>query len=332
MRKPAKRRVSRKISPGKNTKHKSLRSKLRSKIYIIRPWKFYAFFAVLLLIIGLFCYRTYATFFLDSSLNGSEVKELRQHKIPPDVQKELNKKKQANQLSEGMRVPILMYHYVEYVQDANDKTRISLNTPPVILEEQVKTLKNAGYTFMTASELADVLDRKTILPPNPVLLTFDDGYRDFYTYAYPILKKYDAKATQYVISGFLGNPNHLLPSQVQDIAQESLVEIGAHTVHHVWLKGKNEKTVFKEAYQSKTDLEKLIQKRVVSFAYPFGAFDLSAIEQVKEAGFTNSVSTVPGIMQKVENRYFLYRIRPGGRVGENLLSFLKTATFPTDRP
>ncbi|MGE5042391.1 MAG: polysaccharide deacetylase family protein [Candidatus Levyibacteriota bacterium] len=329
--KKTQKRITRRKVP-KAAKKPSLQQRFRSKVYLIKPWKFYIFSAALLLILCLFCYRYYTTFLMDSSINGSEVKEVYQHKIPHDVQKELDRKKQNNQLSEGIRVPILMYHYVEYVQDANDKTRIALNTPPFVLETQVKTLKEAGFTFMTASELAEVLERKTALPPHPVLLTFDDGYRDFYTYAYPILKKYNAKATQYVISGFLGYPNHLLPSQVQEIAKDSLVEIGAHTVHHVWLKGKSEKTAFHEVYQSKLDLEALIHKSVVSFAYPFGAFDLSAIQQVKDAGFTSSVSTIPGIIQKIDNRYFLYRIRPGGREGETLITFLNSVTYPTDKP
>ena len=181
-------------------------------------------------------------------------------------------------------------------------------------------------------ELSEVLDGKKYLPENPIVLTFDDGYRDFYTYAFPILKKYNAKATQYVISGFLGNPNHLLKSQVEELSKDSLIEIGAHTVHHMWLKGQNEKTAFDEIYKSKTELEKIIGKPVVSFAYPYGAFDLSAIEQTKEAGFSTAVSTIPGIMQRQEHRFFLYRLRPGGRVGENLLTWLEKATFPTDNP
>lgn len=316
----------------KNSKKKSgTRRKKAPKKNIASTWKLYALTLITFLFLGVFFYRHFVSYLFDSSLNGSEIKEIHQQSIPEDVQKHLNQQKLKKEISEGIRVPILMYHYIEYV-DPHDKTRASLTTPPYTLELQIKTLKEAGYTFLTAGELSNVLDGKKYLPENPIVLTFDDGYRDFYTYAFPILKKYNAKATQYVISGFLGNPNHLLRSQLEEISKDNLIEIGAHTVHHVWLKGQNEKTAFDEIYKSKTDLEKIIGKPVMSFAYPYGAFDLSAIEQTKEAGFSTAVSTIPGIMQRQEHRYFLYRLRPGGRIGEELLNWLENATFRTDNP
>jgi len=220
-----------------------------------------------------------------------------------------------------------MYHYVEYVANKNDKIRISLNTPPHILEEQIKTLISGGYNFMTNSELADVLDGKANLPSNPILLTFDDGYRDFYTDAYPILKKYNVKATEYVIAGFLDKPNHLLTTQLQEIARDGLIEIAAHTVHHVWLKGQTLKTVSDEVFQSREILEQIIHKPVVSFAYPFGAFDDQAIQVVKDAGFSSATSTLPGIDQDNVNRMFMFRLRPGGRTGKTLTTWLAQKKF-----
>lgn len=298
-------------------------------------FQFYLLSILLLITIGILgftLYKYYQRNYYDSSLNGSEIKEVQQNTIPADVQQALKKVEQklkpavastsAVPLPGSVRVPILMYHYVEYVKDKDDKKRISLNTTPFTLEEEVKTLAGAGYTFMTNGELVDVLDGKAKLPPKPILLTFDDGYRDFYTDAYPILKKYRAKATQYVISGFLNNSNHLTTAQLQEIAQDGLVEIGAHTVHHVWLKGLSLKKVSTEIFQSKVTLGKLIGKPVTSFAYPYGAFDEQATQLVKESGFSSAVSTIPGIDQKQEYRYFLYRLRPGGRTGQSLLDWL----------
>ncbi len=230
-------------------------------------------------------------------------------------------------ISATIRIPILMYHYVEYVQDKNDKTRISLNTTPYTLEEQIKTLIAANYTFITNNELSDVLDGKANLPPNPILLTFDDGYRDFYTDAYPILKKYHVKATQYVIYGFLGMQNHMDPYMVKEIAKDGLVEIGSHTIHHVWLKGLTLQQASPEIFQSRVLLEQLINQPVHSFAYPFGAFDDQAIRITRDAGYRSAVSTLPGVEQNQGNRFFMFRLRPGGRLGQNLLTWLKQAVF-----
>ncbi len=284
-----------------------------------------------LALVGFVGFKYYQNNLLDSSLNGSEIKEQLQNTIPQDVQKAVtssaNLSVATRQLPYMVHVPILMYHYVEYVKDKGDKTRISLNTTPYNLEQEVKTLKEAGYNFMTAGELAEVLDGKAKLPGKPVVLTFDDGYRDFYTDAYPILKKYHAKATQYVISGFLNNSNHLTTAQLQEIAKDGLVEIGAHTVHHVWLKGRSLKDVSNEVFQSKVVLGKLIGKPIVSFAYPFGAFDEQVVQIVKDSGFKSATSTIPGIDQKQEYRYFLYRLRPGGRIGQSLLDWLNQTRF-----
>lgn len=284
----------------------------------------------ILLVISLVVFRKY--YFLgliDSSLNGSETKERTQHTIPQDVQKEIEKQKKLYSLTEipNYRVPILMYHYVEYVRDSNDKTRISLNTLPLILDEQIKTLKQDGYTFMTAGELADVFSGKRELPKKPIILTFDDGYKDFYTDAYPILKKYHAKATQYVITGFLDHPNHLLTSELLEISKDGLVEIGAHTVTHIWMRDKLPAETLYQASESKKVLEHMTGKKITSFAYPFGAFDNPAVLSVEKAGFSNAVSTVPGIKQSFFQRFFLYRLRPGTRIGSELLTWLSQTKF-----
>lgn len=248
-------------------------------------------------------------------------------KVPPEIRKKLDRQTNIASLSATIRVPILLYHYVEYVQDRNDKIRISLNINPNIFEQQVITLKNAGYTFITAKELGEIFDGKMRLPNNPVLLTFDDGHWDFDTVVLPILKKYQIKATAYIISGFLGGSDFMTDAQLQDVINSKLVDVGAHTVHHISLKGKLYPVVKYEVDQSKADLENKFHIHVVSFAYPDGTFDEQAIDLVKEAGFTTAVSTIPGIEQNQANRFFLYRLRPGYMIGQELLDYLQKNTF-----
>jgi peptidoglycan/xylan/chitin deacetylase (PgdA/CDA1 family) len=226
-----------------------------------------------------------------------------------------------------VRLPILMYHYIEVVTDTRDTMRKSLAILPAVFDKQVKTLKEAGYTFLTASQIPAILDGKLALPEKPIILTFDDGYRDFYTDAYPILKKYQVPATAYVVPGFLDKPNYLFKTQLDEINKDGLVEIAAHTVHHVYLKGMNAERARVEIQQSKTELEQAIQKPVVSFAYPYGAFDLEIAKQVEAAGFTNAVSTLPGVELDGKNTYFIFRVRPGARTGKELLTFLQQSTY-----
>jgi len=245
--------------------------------------------------------------------------------LPVEINKVLGAKNTNPQVS--VRVPILIYHYVEYVKDKNDTFRQKLNIPPHVLTSQVETLKDAGYTFINATELANALSDKQKLPKKVVMLTFDDGYMDFYTDVFPILKKENVKAVEYVITDFLNRPNFMFTLQVQEIAKNPLVEVGDHTVNHTWLKGIAKSQAEYEVSQSKKDLENIIKAPVYSFAYPYGAFDEQAIEAVKNAGFTNAVSTVPGIVHTNNSEYFLYRLRPGYRTGKDLLDYLEGNSF-----
>lgn len=243
-------------------------------------------------------------------------------KLPPDVKREL-----AATSSATMRIPILLYHYVEYVQDKKDTIRQSLNINPYTFEQQVITLKDAGFTFMTAKELGNVINGKTKLPNKPILLTFDDGHWDLDTAVLPILKKYNVKATAYIITGFIGWSDFMDKKQLQEVIDSGLVDVGAHTVHHVALKGEPFSLVKNEVDQSKQMLEDIYHISVVSFAYPGGSLDKQAISLVKEAGFTTAVSTIPGVEQNQQNELFLYRIRPGYRTGEALLTYLQQTKF-----
>lgn len=227
----------------------------------------------------------------------------------------------------SFKVPILLYHYVEYVKDEKDTIRKSLNITPYVFEEEVKTLKDAGYVFITPRDLANALDDKNNLPSKPIILSFDDGYRDFYTDVFPILKKYQVKAIVYVVPNFLNKPNNMDDWQLLEIAKSGLVEIGAHTMNHMYLSGLPRDRIEYEVRQSKKYLEKLLGIRVVSFAYPYGAFDNIAIDVVKKAGFKSAVTTVAGEWALDINRFFLYRIRPGGFVGEALLNIIKSQSL-----
>lgn len=243
-----------------------------------------------------------------------EMKEL-----PQELKKVL-----SSSTSSGFRIPVLLYHYVEYVQDKGDTIRQSLNITPYTFEEQIKTFKDNNYTFLTASDVSDILDGKKKMPKKPVVITFDDGYRDFYTDAFPILKKYQAKATAYIVPNFLNRPNYMFTAQVEEIIKSGLVEIGAHTLNHVYLKGIDAKRAKEEIAESKYELEKEFNIKVVSFAYPYGAFDQETEKLVKEAGFKTAVSTIPGIAVSRENRYFIYRIRPGYNTKIQLTNYLES--------
>lgn len=236
------------------------------------------------------------------------------------IPKELNYKAPTRETS--LKIPILMYHYVENVKDKKDTIRIGLNTTPKIFEEQLVTLLNSNYTPITQSEIVTILNNRQKMPEKPIAITFDDGYEDFYTVVFPILKKYKVKTTVYVIVDFLDYPNYMTSQQLKEIADSDLVEIGSHTLSHIYLKTANKKVAEKEISESKKKLEFFVKKEVKSFAYPYGAFNEEAKRLVEEYGYQSAVSVIPGTNQSLSNLYFLYRLRPGFRTGDELLKYL----------
>ncbi|MGI8419213.1 MAG: polysaccharide deacetylase family protein [Candidatus Levyibacteriota bacterium] len=250
-------------------------------------------------------------------------------KIPADVKKVLDKQAQTASLSATYHIPILMYHYVEYIQDKKDKERQLLNVTPPVFESQIQTLLQAGYTMITAKELGDILDGKMPMPDKPIMLTFDDGHWDLDTYVVPIIKKYQVKVTAYIVPGFVGtNTDSLTQKQLQDVVDSGLVDIGAHTVHHISLKGKSLAKAQYEIGESKTMLEQQYHIHVLSFAYPYGSFDLQSLKLVQQAGFTTAASTIAGNEQNQQNRFFLFRVRPGYSTGNALLKYLNLKWKP----
>lgn len=223
-----------------------------------------------------------------------------------------------------VRVPILMYHYVEVVQDPKDTIRRGLDILPSTLSVELRTLLNHGYTPIFMSDLAKYLDGKSTLPDKPVVLTFDDGYRDFYTNAYPVLEQYHIKATAYIVPGFLDKPNYMTKQQVIDVAASGIVEIAAHTMHHPNLKGIQPHLLTSEIDESKKELEQMIGRPVTDFAYPYGLYDTAAVMEVASAGFRTAVTTKPGVMQSPEYRFTLPRLRPGARTGDALITWLES--------
>ena len=221
------------------------------------------------------------------------------------------------------KVPILMYHYVEYNENKEDFKRDQLNIEPHIFEQQIETFIKNDYRFITADELTTLVKSNKATTDKYVVLTFDDGYRDFYTDVLPILKKYNVKATLYIIYNFLDKENYLYKWQVDEIIETKLVEIGSHTLNHMYLKGINQGMVIDEIVTSKSEIEKTFNIKVNSFAYPYGAYNDFAAQQVETSKYTNAVTTDLGIIANKDNLFELKRIRPGYNTNQSLINLIE---------
>jgi peptidoglycan/xylan/chitin deacetylase (PgdA/CDA1 family) len=220
-----------------------------------------------------------------------------------------------------IRVPVLMYHHIAIAPEAT--TLPGLYHSPAIFESQLVSLQNNCYQTVFIRDLARALDGSESLPSQSLALTFDDGYDDIYLYAFPLLKKYQMKGTMYIIVNALDTPGYLTKEQVREMADSGYVEIASHTLNHANLSQSSYSQAYYQIIDSKKELEKIIGRTVDDFAYPYGYFTSRDEQLCGIAGYLSCVSTYPGDVQNLLNRYSLYRLRPGYRVGPALLSWLE---------
>jgi len=227
---------------------------------------------------------------------------------------------------------ILMYHMVrEPVQGAKFN---SLRVSPEMFERQLRHLSENGWHFYTMSELIEL---KHSLPEKSVAITFDDGYEDNFTNALPILQKYNAKATIYLVvdrhnrewsskrkkkndnKELMYEPK-LQDEQVSEMLKSGLIEIGSHTLTHDNLPTLSEEQKHQEISDSKKQIEVLFNIKCNSFCYPFGLYDETDLKLVENAGYSNATSVEKGIddIQQV-SAYQLKRITISGK--DNFYAF-----------
>lgn len=220
----------------------------------------------------------------------------------PTVQEMSALKKDRNQ---NLSIPVFMYHSIS----------TSRNNPLCVssaqFEKQLRTLIEGGFTPITATELNTAYQMGTQLPRNPFVITFDDGYTDNYTRAFPILKKYNAKATIFVITSLISQGKwYLTWDQLREMEESGLVDIESHTVNHYDLNTLSKTQVKKELLGSRTILEEKLHKPVEIFCYPAGKFNPQIVTMLKESGYKMSFTTRPGFANyNKQGPLTLHRIR-----------------------
>ncbi|HEY0408837.1 MAG TPA: polysaccharide deacetylase family protein [Candidatus Dormibacteraeota bacterium] len=222
-------------------------------------------------------------------------------------------------------VPILMYHYVRVNPDGHDRLGASLSVTPRDLAAQMTLLQDAGVTTVTLDDVVTALGGGRPLPPRAVVLTFDDGYRDFSTAAMPVLRAHGFRATVFVVSGFLGRPGYMTAGDVVAAAGAGMT-IGAHTVHHVQLAHIPAGLARVEIEVSRRQLEQLSGQPVNDFAYPYGDTSGPVQAMVAAAGFHDAVTTVVGAAEEPRQQLTLSRVRIEG--GDSLATVAARVLAP----
>jgi len=224
-----------------------------------------------------------------------------------------------------VRVPILEYHYIRVNPDPRDRLGFNLSVTPPDFQAQMDWLKASGYHAIDLNDLRTYFYKQTPLPARPVILTFDDGYADFFTTAFPVLVDHGFKAVSYVVPGFLNNPRYMTTDQVRAISGGG-VEVGAHTLHHVDLTKASAAEQNLEIQGSRSALEQITGRQVLDFCYPSGMYNAAVVAATERAGFQSATTEVAGTAHAWGDRLTWSRVRVNG--GENLEQFVASLGQP----
>jgi peptidoglycan/xylan/chitin deacetylase (PgdA/CDA1 family) len=219
----------------------------------------------------------------------------------------------------GARVPILTYHSISNNLFGHSHPFYQINTEPEIFSRQMRWLKSESYQSIHLADMLEGLSQGQDMTKR-VVITFDDGYRDFYTDGIAILKQCGFAATIFLATGRIHKTpmrhegvDYLTWSDVRELHAEG-VKFGSHTVTHPDLRSLEPDQIEYELGYSKEVIEQELGEAVESFSYPFPFpeedrdFTRFIGDTLENQGFTNGVSSIIGRARRRSNRFSLPRI------------------------
>ncbi len=214
---------------------------------------------------------------------------------------------------EAVHVPILMYHYISPLPANADVYRRNLTVAPELFEAQLQYLPEQGYQTVTLFDVYDALATGRPLPEKPIVLTFDDGYKDAYTDALPLLQKYGYVGIFFLLAtpAHYEAPNYMTWTDVQAMADVGM-SMQAHGRDHHDLRDRDNEFLVYQILGAKEAVEAHSNQPVRFFCYPSGRYDDDVLAVVESAGYLGAVTTEWGATQRLDNRYTWPRIRVNG--------------------
>ena len=211
-------------------------------------------------------------------------------------------------------IPVLMYHSID---DNWRQTKLSVS--PESFEKQMSFLHRKRYKVLSLDEVIDIYEKKQGPLFKTVSITFDDGYLNNYTVAYPVLRRYGFPATIFVEIDKIGKEDYVNWEQLKQMAAEGIT-IGSHTLTHPDLRKLDDQDLLKELKESKRILEEGLGQSVDFLCYPGGSFDERVRQAAIKAEYKVACATNPGKNYRDNDPYAVKRVRIS-RTSDNLMVF-----------
>ncbi len=209
-----------------------------------------------------------------------------------------------------VQVPILMYHHIGPLAADADTITTDLTVDPAVFEAHLQAMAAAGYHTIRLYDLYNAITVGAALPDKPVVLTFDDGYRDAYEYGFPLLKKYGYIGTFFLVTGPMdaGHPGYMTWPQAEEMARAGM-DLEPHTKSHLDLRHRSWDTLIWEIIGSAETVAAHTGRPSRFFAYPSGLYDDQVITLMQQAHFLAAAATIQGTIHSPDSLYTLSRVR-----------------------
>ncbi|MEA4895509.1 MAG: polysaccharide deacetylase family protein [Oscillospiraceae bacterium] len=215
-------------------------------------------------------------------------------------------------------IPVLMYHSISSKYDS------SICVSEKLFRKQADWLYSNNYHTVTPDWLLAAMAGRRSLPENPILITFDDGFHDNYSVAWPILKEYGFNATFFIVTDQV-NPYNIDWDQLIELVSQGN-SIGSHTVHHYDLSALSCTQQESELSQSRRILEEKLGTDIKSFSFPYGKYNETTLSLLPELGYALSFTTTSGKVRLGDDEYLLKRVHIEG--GMPMKEFVKQVSYP----
>lgn len=243
---------------------------------------------------------------IDTTKNEEQQSDNNNEIVEQDNQEENkeeeNKLEYINIAPEEVKIPILMYHSI-----SDDDPNNNLLVPPSMFEEQMAWLEANEFTAMDLDEALDAMETGKV-PKRPVVITFDDGYSDNYTSAFPSLKNHGLKATFFVITDGVDDGYYMSSEMLKEM-QSNGMSIQNHTANHLELDKLSREDAYDTIKRGQDFLRNNIGSDANYLCYPVGKYNSETIEIEKELGIKAATTTQGGISSIGDGLYQLKRVR-----------------------
>jgi peptidoglycan/xylan/chitin deacetylase (PgdA/CDA1 family) len=220
----------------------------------------------------------------------------------------------------GIRLPILMYHSLSDDPENGVAAYYRTNTAPGVFSQQMRLLAGDGYKTMDLMHAVRLLSAGEQPPERTVIITFDDGYRDFYLHAFPALQEHAFTSTMFLATAFVGkqgasfNGKEILTwPEVREMRRAGFA-FGSHTVNHPELEHLSEKEIERELRDSRAEIEQQLGEPATTFAYPYAfpqgnrPFVQTFRDLLIQAGYLCCVTTELGRVKAGDDPYRMKRL------------------------